>query len=477
MESQTGIRIGRKVFLQSLFILLALAVLAGMLTLVVPSGLYERTYQDGQTVILDNSFRYIPKPDYPAWRWLTAPFEVLVGPDNLILITIILFLLFIGGSFAILEKTGIVRTALARLVQIFGGRKYLLLWIVTLFFMALGAFFGIFEEVVPLVPLIIALAYYLGWDALTGLGMSILATNMGFSAAITNPFTIGVAQRLAGVPLFSGSAFRLLIFIVIYITLGLFLTHYARKIDRASAASPESQEDTTTGFSLDIDSQEQKRLGRAARWFILSLGVILVVLLAGPFISSLADYLLPVVGLLFFAAGIGTGLSAGLKGASLWKTALEGISGVLPAVPLILLAASVKHIVVSGAIMDTLVHLVSTSITLTSSYTGSLLVYGTALLLEWFIPSASAKAFLVIPLLLPIADLAGVTRQVAVTAYCFGDGFSNLVYPTNPVLLISLGLAAVSYPKWLRWSLGLWAIILVITFVFLGLAVAIGYGA
>ena len=103
-------------------------------------------------------------------------------------------------------------------------------------------------------------------------------------------------------------------------------------------------------------------------------------------------------------------------------------------------------------------------------------MYVLALVIEFFVASGSAKAFLLMPILLPIADLVGVTRQVAVTAYCFGDGFSNMAYPTNPVLLISLGLTVVSYPKWLRWSLKLWLWVLLITVAFLGLAVAVGYG-
>ena len=150
--------------------------------------------------------RSCPSPDYPIWRWFTAPIEVLWGPDNLVVITIIVFILLVSGAFAVLDKSGILQNALAGIVKRFGKRKYLLLLVISFFFMLLGAFLGLFEEIVPLVPLMIALSYSLGWDALVGLGMSILATNMGFSAAITNPFTIGVAQKLAGLPLFSGVA-------------------------------------------------------------------------------------------------------------------------------------------------------------------------------------------------------------------------------------------------------------------------------
>lgn len=121
--------------------------------------------------------------------------------------------LAVGASFAVLDRSGILRLAIARIVQRFGARKYLLLLAISFVFMLIGALFGIFEEVVPLVPIMLALSYFLGWDSLVGLGMSILATNMGFSAAITNPFTIGVAQKIAGLPLFSGAWLRVLVFI------------------------------------------------------------------------------------------------------------------------------------------------------------------------------------------------------------------------------------------------------------------------
>jgi uncharacterized ion transporter superfamily protein YfcC len=224
MEEKAGAQISQRAFLQSLIILVVLMLAAGTLTRVIPAGSYARVLQAGRETIQPDSFQLLPeRPNYPIWRWFTAPLEVLAGPDGATIIVIIIFLLMVGVSFAVLDKSGILQYAISRLVQRFGARKYLLLLIITFFFMAIGAFFGIFEEVVPLVPIIIALSYTLGWDTLVGLGMSILATNMGFSAAVTNPFTIGVAQRIAGLPLFSGAGFRILIFLVIYAVLSVFL--------------------------------------------------------------------------------------------------------------------------------------------------------------------------------------------------------------------------------------------------------------
>ena len=243
MEQKAGAQISTRAFVQSLIILLVLMLAAGVLTQVVPAGRYARTMQAGREVIDPQSFQYVARPDYPIWRWLTAPVEVLWGPDAVTIITIIVFLLMVGSAFAVLDKSGILKAAIGRIVQAFGGRKYALLLAIALFFMLLGAFFGIFEEVVPLVPLMIALAYLLGWDSLVGLGMSILATNLGFSAAITNPFTIGVAQKIAGLPLFSGAWLRVLIFLAIYAVLAVFLVSYARRVDRHPQSSPVYEQD------------------------------------------------------------------------------------------------------------------------------------------------------------------------------------------------------------------------------------------
>jgi len=481
MDQKAGAQISKKAFIQSFIILLLLMIVAGVLTRVLPAGLYERQTVDDRTLILPDSYQPIDRPDYPVWRWLTAPVEVLWGDDALIVITIIVFILLVSGAFAVLDKSGILRAALASIVRRFGKRKYLLLLVISFFFMALGAFLGLFEEIVPLVPLMIALSYSLGWDALVGLGMSILATNMGFSAAITNPFTIGVAQKLAGLPLFSGGLFRIPIFLVIYALLAWFLVSYARKIDRnpeASLVFKESQADRARYAAMDLGALQVSggRLGKAALVFGAFVLLIVAVLLASPFVGFLSDYALPLVGILFFAGGLSAGVVSGAGGRTIGKALLEGISGIAPGIPLLLMAASIKHIVTSGQVMDTILHSAAGGLQAASPFTAVLIIYLLALMIEFFIGSAGAKAVLMMPILLPLADLVGVTRQLTVTAYCFGDGFSNLAYPTNPVLLITLGLASVSYAKWMRFTWKLWLLVLPVTVFFLWLGNLIHLG-
>jgi uncharacterized ion transporter superfamily protein YfcC len=477
-QPKSGAQISTKAFLQAVAIIFFLMMVAGILTRVVPAGRYARVEVDGRQVIDATSFTFTERPNYPVWRWFTAPFEVLGAEGNITVIAIILFILLVGVAFAVMDKSGILKSVISRIIKAFGGRKYAMMLVITFFFMALGAFFGIFEEVIPLVPIIIALAFSLGWDSLIGLGMSILATNVGFSMAVFNPFTIGVSQKLAGLPMFSGALPRLVLFIVGYAILALFLRAYAKKIDKHPEASPVFQEDQKERLrlgSFEIDKSDDPRMRTAIIFLAIFFALILVELVASPFVTFLSDYALPLTGLLFVIGGIGAGLIAGV-GKSVWKAAWDGFLGIAPAVPLLMMAASVRYIVQMGGILDTILHWASTLTTGFTPFTAALAIYGLTLVMELFITSGSAKALLLIPILIPLADLVHVNRQIAVSAYCFGDGFSNLVYPTNAALLITLSLTVVPYHKWVRWLLKLWFWIFLATVAFLGVAVLIHYG-
>ncbi len=481
MEQKAGAQIGKRAFIQSVAILFALMMIAGILTLVMPAGQYTRAEAEGRETVVPDSFEFVPKPHYPVWRWFLAPIEVLGSESGLTVVVIIVVLFFAGGAFAVLDKTGTIRAFIGNIVKRFRARKYLLLYLVCFAFMFLGATLGAFEEVVLLVPVMIALSYTLGWDALVGLGMSILATNMGFSAAISNPYTLGVAQQLAGLPLFSGAWLRLIIFLVVYFVFTSFIVRYARKIDKDPTqslvygedyAEREKYKQTQDAPLTEIDPRQN----RAIAFFGVFLLFIFAVMLAGPFIPAVGDYALPIVGILFLIGGLGAGFLSGTGAKTVWQGLVEGLSGLAPSVPLILMAASIRYIIDSGGVTDTILHYAASPFQNLGAFPAALVIYLLALAIEFFIASGSAKAFLMIPIVMPLADLIGVTRQTAVLAYIFGDGFSNLAYPTNPVLLICLGLTVVSYPKWLRWTAALWLWVFLVTAAFLGIAVALHYG-
>ncbi len=479
-KKKSGAQISQKAFIQAVTIIFALMMVSGILTQVIPPGQYTRLSVDGREAIDPASFTFTPRPDYPFWRWFVAPLEVLGTEDGLTkVIPIIVFILLVGTAFGVMDRSGILRAVIAHIVHIFGHRKEALLLVITFFFMAMGAFFGIFEEVIPLVPLMIGLAYFLGWDSLTGLGMSVLATNVGFSTAVFNPFTIGIAHQLSGLPLYSGAAPRLVLFVVVYIILALFLLAYTRKIDRHPEKSLVYQEDLAEKSRYaQFETSENLNdplMRRGAIFLGVFFALILAVLVALPLVPLLRDIALPLTGLLFVIGGIGSGLVSG-AGKGAWRAAWEGFVGIAPAIPLLMMAASVKHIIASGGILDTILHYANNALQGTSPFAATLMIYGLTLVLELFITSGSAKAFLLIPILMPLADLVNVNRQIAVSAFTFGDGFSNMAYPTNAALLITLSLTVIPYPKWLRWVLGLWVWILLATIAFLAIAVAINYG-
>jgi uncharacterized ion transporter superfamily protein YfcC len=471
-------------FTASLGVLAALMIVAGILTLLVPSGSYQRVPgPDGGLVVVPDSYTPSARPDYPAWRWATAPFEVLVSDDAALAIVIIVFIAVVGGAFALLREAGVLEESVRLMAARFRTRRMALLAVLCLFFMAIGSFMGIFEEVVPLVPLAIGLSLSFGWDVFAGLGMSILAVGFGFSAAIANPFSIGTAQRLAGIPVLSGSGFRILVFICVYALYFAFLSGYVRRLEKkgsgsttvsTDSASVVAGGDSSAPPALHVPGSSRK-VARGVRFFGWSSLVLALLVMLSSVTRIGSDFVLPVIALGFLVIGAGAGLAAGVPAGKAARSFGAGSLGVLPAGLLILMALSVKRIVVAGGIMDTVLYTASGLMAGSSRYGAAGLMYAMVLGMNFFIGSASAKAFLLMPILAPLADLTGLSRQIAVQAFAFGDGFSNMLYPTNAVLLISLGLAGMSWGQWFRRTWKLQAATLLLTMALLMVAVAIGY--
>lgn len=490
MPDIKGIRIGKRAFITSAMIILGLMIVSGILTRVILPGSYERVTVNGIETIVPDSFRYIDQAALPVFRWFTAPIEVLFGENAPVVVVLILLITFIGGGYEILNRLGVFREIINKIVRRFSNRRYLLVAVVSLMFMLFGSLLGMFEEIVALVPIIVILSYTIGWDALLGLGMSLLAACFGFAVAVSNPYTVGIAQRLAGLPVFSGLPFRAGLFIVFYLLLYLFLVTYARKLERHPERSPVYEEDRQNrelyyDGAAEVEAAVASRTGpdhepveirRATNWFLGSVLAILVVIGASTVFEGFSDYSMPAIALLYLFAGIGAGFRGGLKSREIIISFARGVAGIAPGIILILMAMSVNHIISSGGVLDTIIYRASALISDETPIASAYLIYGLVLVMNFFVGSASAKAMLLIPIITPLADLIGLTRQTMVLAFCFGDGFSNVLYPTNPVLLIALGLTTVSYLKWFKWVILLQLLVLAVSALFLAAAVMIGFG-
>lgn len=442
-----------KTFLSAAIVLIVMLFLTGLLTYVIPNGDFN-----AETM----TFTIREEQGIPILTWIGAPILVLFSESGALVIAIILFLLIIGGSIHLLKETGLIEGIILAIVKKFKDNELVLLCMLVFVFMALGAFIGVFEEVVPLVPLIIILARRMGWDELTGLGVSVLATGLGFAAAVTNPFTIGVAQGLADVPIFSGALLRLLVFISVYAILVAFLFRRTKK-HRIDCVENEL-------------TSKQDVSKKAYGFFIVLMLIMFMLVGATPFVEALRDYTLPLIGVIFLVAGIGVGLISNGKPAWVAKQFVIGAKDMSPAIILILLATGIKHVMIEGHILDTILYQISQNISHTSPLTAVLIVFIIVMIMNFFIGSGSAKAFILMPILVPIMDLLGIGRQLGILAFQFGDGFSNVLYPTNAVLLISLGLVQVGYGKWIKFILPLQGILMLLSIFWLTVAFTIGYG-
>lgn len=465
-KSGNYLNISTKSFIGAIAIIFALMVLTYALSFIVPAGEYARTTDAAGNVVIDTAkgFSYV-EGGIPFWRWILSPFLVLGAEGNAALIAVIIFLLVIGGVFNSLNASGLMQYMLDKIVHKFGDVKYKLMAILILFFMAMGSLVGSFEEVVPMVPIVVSLAVGLGWDKATGLSISLLAAGCGFAAGVANPFTIGVAQGLAGLPMFSGMWLRLVSFALIYLLLLAFTRRHARKVDRHThdMAQPESR------------YVENRKMDRALKVFAVIVGAGILLVLSSSFIAFLRDFTMIIVAVMFLAAGIIATLLSGTNSKTLGKTFGDGIVAILPSVLMILMASSIKYTMVEAKILDTVLHGAVQAASGMSKAGLVLFIYLIVLVMNFFIASGSAKAFLLIPLIVPLAGIFGISPQLCILAFAFGDGFSNVFYPTNPVLLISLGIADLNYADWIKFSLKFQIVNILLTSAILMLGLAVNY--
>lgn len=373
-------------------------------------------------------------------KFLLSPILVLGSSSGSTTIAVLIFLLIIGGITNGLNKCGFMEYMLDKISHKYGKHRYMLMFMMVLFFMAMGSIVGSFEEIVPLTPIIVSLAINLGFDALTGIGMSLLAVGCGFAAGVFNPFTIGVAQELAGLPMFSGVSLRLISFVLIYVMLMFFLYTHAKKVAR------DINNNISTEFVVNNDME------RAYRAFLFIFSIAIILVLASPFITALQDYTLIIVALMFLIAGIVSIKLTKTSTKQLLSYMKEGTLNVLPSAVLILMASSIKYTMEESGVLNNILDIIAGYASGMNKVELILFIYLICLILEVFVPSGSAKAFLLIPLLTPLAVKFGLSTQLVVLAFAYGDGFSNVFYPTNPALIISLSLTKVTYRNWFKYS-------------------------
>lgn len=472
------ISFSKKSMIIAIAVVMILVVAAYVLTFVLPRGEYQR---DDLGSIIQGTYAENPELDGIAWwQFLLSPFMILLPSTEgaTTVYTIIALLLIIGAIFTALDESNILKYMVESIAHRFRAKKYSLIFILSFAFMFLGSAVGMFEELIPLVPVVVLLSYAMGWDALVGLGISILAGCFGFAAGVVNPFTVGVSQTLGGLELFSGIEVRLLAFAICYIILVGFIYPYAKRIDKYPRKSMVYALDSKRKMEFDFridDFKPEKDKGNALKWFGAWMLIIVATAVVAIFWHPLADYVMYITVAVYVVAGVGASLICGIKGKKLLKLYGKGMLSLLPAVAMILVAGGVRYIITEGDVMDTILYKAINAISGKSPSAALMIIYGVIFVFEIFIPSGSAKAFLIMPIIFDICSIVGIHPQVAVLAFTFGDGFSNMILPTNAGLLLILGMTTVNYPKWFRWSLPIILVLLAATIGILMLALNVIY--
>lgn len=466
-----SIQISDKAMMISTIMVSIILIGSIVLTLVLKPGVIE--------TLADGSMRLLPGENHMTWwKYILSPLLVLTPLyENFATVwSILLLCIVIGAVFNAMDASGILVYMVETLARKFGNSKYKLLFVLSLVMMFLGTTLGISEEVIPLVPLAVMLFYALGWDSPLAIIASDLAACAGFTVGVINPFNTGLAQSLSGeISMYSGILYRAVLFAAFYGVLWFWMRRYAKKLDADPKSSCTYVEDTERkeGFRFDIHAIKKDPVkDKALKWFVAVIGVVLVMALSiiavstilsklaeqgGPkaadyesLSSTLSGIILYMIILGYTVAGIGACTRCGLKGKKLLKLLGEGVKTLLPAAAMILLASAIGFIFAQSGVSDTIVYFAANTMGNASGFVCVLLLMIFLFVLEIFIPSASGKAFLIMPLAFRLCTVLGIHHQLAVLTFLFADGFANSMLPSNSGLLITLGMTPVSYPKWLR---------------------------
>ena len=402
-------------------IIAALIVLCAALTWFVPGG----TYVTGE----DGTLSYERAEAAPqTWQVFSAVYHGFVKQAG-----IIIFILVVGGAFWLLNATGAVTAGISRFIARVGRRDKWVLVAITVLFSLAGAVFGMSEETIPFVGIVVPLVVSMGYDALMGMLIVYVASNIGFSAAFLNPFTVGIAQDMAGLPLFSGMGYRVFCWAVLTALTALFVVIYAHMTRKAPTEAVRLEDTPLTG-----------RQG----WILVVLLLTVIALIVGV---TVWEWYLPEITALFLGMGIVCGIIAGFGANRIAEELLAGAKDILSAALVVGFASGIIVILQDGHVVDSLLHGMQEGLDGTGPVASLSAMYGIQALINFLIPSATAKAAITIPIMAPFADMVGVSRQAMVLAFQFGDGFTNMVTPTSGVLIAALAMARIPYAKWVKW--------------------------
>jgi uncharacterized ion transporter superfamily protein YfcC len=441
-----------------LLIVSAVLLLAVVLTWIIPAGEFARTKSGSRTVVVPGTYQPVEAKPVPWHGLLTAPVKGFSDKDAALVIG---FVLFIGGAFAVINDTGAIAAgihALARLAGDSPRRRRLIIPVLMTAFSVGGNTFGMSEEVLVFVLITIPLARRLGWDAIVGTAIPFIGAGVGFSGAAFNPFTVGIAQGLSGLPVFSGWPLRMALWAVLTAIAIFYVLRYAARIEQRPVAD------------MPIADTPSEGLNTRRRGVLVLLGAGILLLVWG--VTKWDWYIAEIAGLFLGIAG-GAALIGGLTPNQAAQQLTAGARDMVVPALVIGVSRSVLLVMQEGRIVDTILHSASQAIGGLHPVVSVQAMFAVQFGINFFVPSGSGQAALTMPIMAPLSDLIHIPRQAAVLAFQLGDGLCNFVIPTSGVTMGVLSIAKIPFGTWLRWVgwLMFWLIAAGMVFLALGVTV------
>lgn len=450
-------------FPDTAFLLLIMIFMCAIFTYILPAGLFDRAVdpETGRTLVQAGTYHVVEASPTTIVQLLSSVLRGIIRASE-----IIAFVYVVGGSFGIISRTGAISAGLNKLVIKLKGKEVILVSVIMAAFTICGATFGMAEEALPFVVILTITALKMGFDPIVGVSMVVIGLYCGYSAGPLNPFNTGIAQGIAELPLFSGIGLRILLMVGAWIIAVFFTIRHGRKYQKLGIDNSELIASFNAGEERDVTGKDVAIL---ITLFATICALIYGVMTYGWYFNEICA--------LFSTMGIIVGIiHYGFHFEAIAKDFIAGASEMTIAALYVGLSRAILVILEDGQIMDTLVYYLSLPLSHLSCMVAAWGMYISQAFINFFIPSSTGQAVVVMPILSPLSDLIGVNRQTAVLAYQCGDGFWNMITPTHSVLMASLGLAKVSFGKWFKFACPLVLTWTVWVFILLGIATAINYG-
>ncbi|TDL96658.1 YfcC family protein [Macrococcus brunensis] len=436
-------------------LLLFLVAFACVMTYIIPAGIYDREDVDGRKQVINDSYHHVAQQP-------VSPIEIFRAvPTGLVEAAEIVFYIFlVGGAFGIIHRTGAINAGVGAMMEKVGKKGNMLIPVTMIVFSILGFSIGLSEEAIVFVPIGILLAKALGYDAMVGTAMIILGSGIGFLGGMINPFTVGIAQKIAEIPLFSGIIFRTIVYLIVLLTGILYVLNYAKKVKKDkkhSLIAADMRAANDARFEEQIKGIDSFTMRHALILLCLAIAVIINVYGIFKF-----DWFLMQMSANFLIMGIIAGLIGGLGLNGTFDALIEGMKDILYGAIIVGFARAIVLVLESGKIIDTIVHHMTAVIDHLPAAFSVIAMFVTQLFLNFFIPSGSGQAMTTMPIMVPVSDLLGINRQLAVLAFQYGDAISNNIIPTSASLMGALAVARIPYTTWIKfvWMIiAIWAVI------------------